>query len=339
VTGKEPPNKHVVRASVLDERQIADEIERHLGKRPLELVQRPTKLPRFVYEARFAGGGRLIFKAEHDTGGDDAIVLECWAMEQAAGVGVSAPAVLALDASRTTFPARYAIFSFVDGLPLAELALPNEDAWKALRGAGELLRRLHSVRVDGYGRLDDELYLATGAVRGRDDEWVAGAARGALSVIAERRLLAPAETDALATFIDEHRVALEQYAEPRLLHGDFDEQHIFVDPESMSITAIIDFGDREAGDPLWDLSWFGMGRGSDRVRTLLAGYAPDIDDEHVGRMLAIYAVVRLLIRTHRRIVERRESELGWFIERLRFVGRERLLPEPSWAAIERLFGT
>ncbi len=103
-----PPegNVHAIRA-VLDERLISELIASHIGRRPVRLEQRPTKAPRYVYEAFFGDGGSVVFKAEHDTHGDDAIVLEWWAMDRVREIGVPAPEVLARDWSAAAFPGRY----------------------------------------------------------------------------------------------------------------------------------------------------------------------------------------------------------------------------------------
>lgn len=47
------------------------------------------------------------------------------------------------------------------------------------------------------------------------------------------------------------------HTESRLLHGDPQPDHIFVD-DSLRITGIIDFGDVRAGDPVFDIAWWSV---------------------------------------------------------------------------------
>jgi hypothetical protein len=42
----------------------------------------------------------------------------------------------------------------------------------------------------------------------------------------------------------------------QLLHGDVGGLHVWVDPARSSITSFVDFGERSAGDPIWDIMRF-----------------------------------------------------------------------------------
>jgi aminoglycoside phosphotransferase (APT) family kinase protein len=73
-----------------------------------------------------------------------------------------------------------------------------------------------------------------------------------------------------------------------LVHGDFDETHIYVDPAGGDLTSIIDWGDREASDPAWELGVFLQWDGSRALGRLLRGYAP-----HVGERDSLMSRARL----------------------------------------------
>jgi aminoglycoside phosphotransferase (APT) family kinase protein len=57
----------------------------------------------------------------------------------------------------------------------------------------------------------------------------------------------------------------------RLVHGDFDETHIFADPATGELTQIIDWGDRSAADPAWELGVFLLWDGPRALTQLMAG--------------------------------------------------------------------
>src|SRR5581483_163288 len=85
------PDVHAVRAGVIDGRLVREVIARACGRAPATIVQHETLLPRFVWEATFDDGSGVVLRAEHDSGGDCALVLEAWAIERARAAGLPAP--------------------------------------------------------------------------------------------------------------------------------------------------------------------------------------------------------------------------------------------------------
>ena len=72
--------------------------------------------------------------------------------------------------------------------------------------------------------------------------------------------------------------------EPRLIHGDLDRQNTLVDPQTGELTGVIDFGDKDVGNPASDL-WMPLldferlGIGNQRERFLEAYGAEHVDLE------------------------------------------------------------
>lgn len=77
-----------------------------------------------------------------------------------------------------------------------------------------------------------------------------------LARIAQHELIPQAAIDRLSALVDE-QLARERkrQAEPVLLHGEVSADHVFVDPESLSVTGIIDFQGLVLGDPVRDLMY------------------------------------------------------------------------------------
>ena len=260
------PNVHRIRSGVIDDRLVFDAIERELGVRPACIELRETQAPRLVYEATFDQHPPVIFKAEVDTAGDEALVLEAWAIEQVRALGVPAPRVITLDSSASRFPGRYLILEKVSGLPLPpiwrergpdEADLTPDQLRAVLRSTGEHLHLVHSIIVAGYGRLDDERYLRTGDVRGQHDSWsgvLLPPALAALDYLEPQALIARELCAALRNTLETHAEILHICDDPRLLHGDLGTKHIFVDRLTAAVTGIIDWGDRESGDPAMELA-------------------------------------------------------------------------------------
>jgi len=327
-------NPHRIHAGLVDKRLVRDLVERHTGERPARLIARATKAPRLVYEATLDDGCTVIFKAEVDTRGDDAIVLEAWAMERAREAGVPAPRVLALDASGAAFPGRYAIFEQASGAPLPpvwrartpdEADLAPEAMRRAFRAAGAALRRLHALPIPGYGRLDDERYLRTGEVRGRSKTWrevTLDPALAAVEHMVERGVVHGDDAGRLHAAIAAHQGVLAECGDGRLLHGDFAAKHIYVEQPSGDLTAVIDFGDREAGDPAFDVANFVLWEDDERLGWLREGYGEV--DGGFGTRVRAYALADTLRLAHSRLLEGRTADAAPVIGRLRAMG-ERLL--------------
>ncbi len=66
--------------------------------------------------------------------------------------------------------------------------------------------------------------------------------------------LTRAHADALGVEMQELLPAIGAVTEGRLLHGDLARMHVFVEPEHGSLTGIVDWGDLQVGDPVWDLA-------------------------------------------------------------------------------------
>jgi aminoglycoside phosphotransferase (APT) family kinase protein len=235
-----PPGRD---ATALD---VAGLVERHLGETPLEIRVLPAFEGDVVREVVLLGRA-VVFKAGHD----DWIVSEAHACRLAREAGVPAPEILA-----AVFEGRpFIIMSLVRGTALSELPLGR---WPGLlRRAGELLRVLHEIPLDGFGSF----------ARGRPEhgQWADVLRADWLSALD----LLDVDREAYERAVDRH---LPNVVEGRLLHGDFVPGHIFV--EGDEIAGIIDFGDAMAGDPVWDLARASLSRFSGVLAGLLEGYGP-----------------------------------------------------------------
>jgi len=73
---------------------------------------------------------------------------------------------------------------------------------------------------------------------------------------------------------------------PTLVHGDFDTSNILVDPDTFTITGIIDFEEARIYDPAADFLFFDEG---DRfLREIMANYTPPRDQHIEARMKFLY---------------------------------------------------
>ncbi|MGO4373781.1 phosphotransferase family protein [Paenibacillus sp. MCAF20] len=81
----------------------------------------------------------------NDIGTYSSYVKERWCIEQSAAVGIPGPEVLSIG---ITDDAAYMIQTFVDGDNGLDSSVPKSSIWRQL---GEYAKRIHSIRVKGYG--------------------------------------------------------------------------------------------------------------------------------------------------------------------------------------------
>jgi aminoglycoside phosphotransferase (APT) family kinase protein len=96
-----------------------------------------------------------------------------------------------------------------------------------------------------------------------------GAGRDHAEHLVRAGVLTPAEGECVVSFIEARLSALDR---GHLLHGDVQPAHIFVQPSTGKLTGLIDFGDRQSGDPEWELSWVRLRENERFIRALVEGY-------------------------------------------------------------------
>lgn len=157
------------------------------------------------------------------------------------------------DEDELGFP--YAFFTYLPGTPLDDLLpLASADQRRAAaREMGELLARIHAVRLERVGRLSRLSPESWGSYFGRR-------MRRRLEPHARDGLITHAEVDVLA-----ERAGAIRLDQPRLLHMDFRAANMLarLDGGSLRITGIVDAANSLAGDPMFDLARSDEGVGLD----------------------------------------------------------------------------
>jgi aminoglycoside phosphotransferase (APT) family kinase protein len=209
-----------------------------------------------VYDVTTTRNQQFIVRISHKT--HHRFEGERWALDAARQVGVPTPHVLLIeqaiyDNSTVTF----CIEEKLPGIPLDILLKDglNSDLNKAIDQIGEVLGKLHSVKVDGFGYLQPdgkgeqasfaEIMLMPDE---RQDELYKAAKKWSISA---KNIIAG------LALLDKHR-ALYQFNPPVLVHGDLGQKHILV--EGDQISGIIDMQDCSGNHPvidfvIWDAYW------------------------------------------------------------------------------------
>lgn len=272
--------------------QIPDLVWRATAARPVRLIPIPTVPDTIVYEAQLPAGV-VIFKAIDPDGRDpDGIGLEARVCEQVCALGVPAPQVLAADTSLSLLPTSYFVMEKARGQPLNSLPPAQQPA--LLRQVGAYLRRIHSVHVKQFGWLDEQHYRQYHVLQGSHTTWRTAILRdipASLAYFEATNALEPSAIRAIERVLELAEPMLQLVTDGRLLHGDLGGLHVRVDPERSAITSFVDFGERSAGDPIWDIMRFEW----EGVRSLIEGYELDASEQaRFWPTFHLYAVLQAI---------------------------------------------
>lgn len=230
--------------------------------------------------ASFAGGADNHVLLTEGTDGDELIIkvpkterlpryaLAAWAAGQLVALGVPTP-------SSVWHSERLSVETRCAGHSLADPWLGAPDTAAAAHHAGQLLRRIHTLPVSGYGRLSTE---------GKGEhttamDWLlrlppAGPNHEMAALIHE-----------VATALREH-AALISRAPAHLLHGDWTARHAL--SEGNQITGVIDLESVRGGDPLSDVAGWSLQEQPSLTEALCDSYFPAGPDQDELTLLVLY---------------------------------------------------
>ena len=221
-----------------------------------------------VYSVVTESGQEVIVRISHHK--NPRFQPEKWALDECRKLGIPVPEVLHIESfNLDNKKIEVCVESKLSGTPVKELreGLSEGEVAVILRKAGEILSRINSIKVEGFGDLDEN-------------------GRGEYKTIQEvldshhldqNEMLETAENISLDTEIVKKAFRiirganLSNTTEARLLHNDFAPKHILVKGDN--ITGILDFETVEGGDPIREFARWTFYFGSSwPVQYLKEGY-------------------------------------------------------------------
>lgn len=201
------------------------------------------------------------------------------------------------------------------GIPLDELAkhISNQDLTELLLQGGTLLSQIHSVKIEGFGEIDDH---GRGEFASMSDIF-------SEPYLSERVLLPAVHSASLAPDVIERALHLIRGYQkncppvsPHLLHGDFGPKHLLID--SGKITGIIDFENASGGDPVQDFAnWDFFFENQYPIESLKKGYSDkSLFDDDFERRLALWRLVVNLSNLRYYVAEGNPSGINYCKKRL-----------------------
>jgi aminoglycoside phosphotransferase (APT) family kinase protein len=168
---------------------------------------------------------------------------------------VPAPDIYAYDTSHAILSSDFFLMQFLEGIPFHKLRgqLSPEQQAGIDRQAGHLTWQINQIEGDAFG------YFAQ-----QDRRWVSW--RQAFDVMLtdvmqdgkDLDISLPLPYDDLQARITPLYPALDEVVTPRLVHWDLWDGNLFVDPQTLRITGLIDFERALWGDPLMEANFVFM---------------------------------------------------------------------------------
>lgn len=223
---------------------------------PLERIERlEGGMFATTYRLHFAGGGRAVAKMaptaadrlmryEHGILGTEELVYRLGADRPE----LLMPTVLVSDFSRAHVDTDVLVVSHLDGVPWQSLAEQTAEQQATIRaGLGAVMVDLHSVTGTRFG------YPAAPALQG--DTWPE-AFTAMMDALLDDAATWGTDLPAarIADAVARHRGALALVTTPHLVHTDLWEGNVFLDPDTLAITGIIDTERAFWGDPIFEFA-------------------------------------------------------------------------------------
>lgn len=229
---------------------------------------------------------------------DRSLLLDGWAAHWLGGS--LAPAGLGVQFATQGAPFDYALLDFAKGHSLRDLGdavLDDKPNLPAVIGAA--LKRVHRVEAKGAGLLDLDSPRASERPTGAHRHWIDYVELRLSEHLAActnagylNATLAIEISELFATM----RGALHNRP-LRLLHGDPGNHNIFLSSDLQGVTALVDWEDALAGDPLFDVAMWSTFHPPRRLPAFLSGYGlprPNIEQQ---RLIALYFLRIALSKT------------------------------------------
>lgn len=265
--------------------QLRTALARHFGGEPPELREGGGQGNHLTFIARLDGRERFV-RVEDGPEHDDYLAVESHVLGRVRALGVPAPEVLAVDATRRDVPFAWQVLELIPQPDLnRHFKAGTLDAPAVAMQLGRLVAQWQGIPVAGFGPFEAETVARDQRLEGLHRGYASyfrTRLEAHLAFLMDRKFLLPAPAAEIAREIDLHASLLD-LPSGCLVHKDLALWNVL--GTERAVTAVIDWDDCVAGDPLDDLSLLGCFHDGAFLRAAFAGYTSvrPLPAEHVRR--------------------------------------------------------
>jgi aminoglycoside phosphotransferase (APT) family kinase protein len=203
-------------------------------------------------------------------------VVDEWLLPLLHARHIAAPIFVCADITREFCFFDYEILSYIQGNPLSTYEDPETQHMnpELLRAIGAYVASVHNVCIDGYGPIATASLLLGTGVRGVHERWadyINTRLQEHIAVCENSGVLDASCGDKILHVFAQQQQLLDN-AQSSLLHGDLGN-HNFISADGKTIAGVIDWEDCMAGDPVFDIAFWGTFFRDHMREDFLKGYA------------------------------------------------------------------
>lgn len=256
--------------------------------------------------------------------------VEQQALTRARSVGVPAPEILEVHEARDNDDMDFVLMTTSPGITMDVYLQKDQSAEdELLLDCGRQIARIHGIEVERYGPFNNQVAKLEKRLLGLHriyNHFIHVGLKENLERLVKYEVLNQIQADNMSKIFETH--SFEPLGRPRLIHNDFADWNLLTDGKS--ITAVLDWDECHAGDPIADLACWSTFFSIERMKKFMEGYTSktalpkDYDDRfHFYRLR--YTISKMALRIKRYQVDKQQ----FILDKLK-VGTQALREESEW---------
>lgn len=298
--------------------------ENALGKKVTDISRKDLGQINAVYFATLADQTECVVRISPKERNWNNFAEEAWAFDKARAVGVPTPEVLICNTQPADFPESYMITKKLPGTNGEEAHLTEEQKHTVLRQLGHYLSLIHSIKIDGFGRLQKQEETFVGTYTTLWESVMSEFESGWWLPIIRKNKLLPEEKilEIKERFMEARQLFIDQKVSS-LIYTDVGLKNTLV--EGNKVTGVLDMENVTASDPVQDfaLFHFWIGDANGYMQSLQEGYdSKDLFDKNFRKKLLLFELLKSLSTLAFRFQKNNPDEIQLVYRRIPEIEKE-----------------
>jgi len=272
------------KSEIIDLDIIANDIQADFGLNIHDLCRIQEGYVNEVYSA-LNGDKEVIVRIAR---GRNAYPVEIWAYDKFRSLGIPCPNLISYQEHPIKTKHPTVIMEKVAGHALNQTELSPESESKIYHEVGEILAKVHKIKIQGFGFLIFQEGKLVGDYKTPRKHWESQDTAKHLQYLLQKSLVTESE---FQTINDIYKTILEtEVQESVFVYNDLHKAHIFTDGER--VTGVIDVGNSFSGDPRYDIACTLFFLDQNESSAFKEGYGKLAEDPMVSKYLIFITALK-----------------------------------------------